>query len=409
MLDALCALALILLLSVLILSLGSLVEADTALLEKFDIDAGLRIRATTQRDFSTTTDSRTLLRNSKVGLYEVVGGESVFKVQVSVDELSRNKACQFSFFAPYREFVINSFPKSATPVDGLLFDTELFVVTDATSTFSDPDLFLFEKRVGSYELVSSIDTGYGSARLAYHGGLIHIAQNFASHQFDTVQYQNPDMPYIQEQIKLPGSAVARGKSIIRIGSYVYIGTTHNPDGPELFAYDVSGAGARLVDSLEIAGSVNDLASVNATIFVATTNALGELMSITLDTTTGAFIQKTNHDLARGSGSVRTLGVSTSTTLVGMTVGSNELKIVGYDGDVIIERDIDTTVDDVVSNGEGWIVAVNRVGEEIQVLDRELRTIHTISLGSRVKALRCHKNTVMIIFNNSQEIRMYSNS
>ena len=407
-LDALCALTVLLILFVLLVSLGSPVVMNTRLLERLDLDTSLRMSSASKDNFYTAHDPRAEFRSKILGLYEFVHDTEVFRVHVAVDELSRSKFCQFTFSKPYTVSLIREFPSSALPVDALLFDTDLFIATDATSTFSDPDLFQFKKERDRYELVSSIDTGYGSARLAYHQGLIHVAQNFASHQFDMVNYRSPQSPYIISQVKLLGSAVARGKSIIRIGSYVYIGTTHNPDGPELFAYDLSGEEVKFIDSLEIGGSVNDLASANQTIFAATTYRDGELMLIALDRATGEFKEVMYRDIARGSGSVRTLGVSAESILVGLTVGTNELKRVDHAGQVLIERDIDTTVDDVVTTNTGWIVAINRTGEEIQEINPSLDVLHTISLGSRIKALRCHKDELLVISNNSPEIRLYSN-
>lgn len=258
------------------------------------------------------------------------------------------------------------------PTSLVVRNDTIFITLDS-STSTDPDLLIFQKRNGTLELASQINNGPGFLSQRLIGNMLFVGNSSVTNQLLIYNISNIGNPVLVSNLKLlpptdeqtVGFQMAYQKSFLTLGLKKTIGA-------ELRLIDVSRAETpKEIAQFEVGSQINDVLLDDNYIFIATPKN-EEVEKLLFSTQNLTLTKVAGFDAPRGSGNGKSLDKIGNSIYLGRTVGDKELYVLQDNMQSVYASSslqIGWSIDDMLVVGDAIFLITPEGGGSLSVIKR----------------------------------------
>ncbi len=301
-----------------------------------------------------------------------------------------------------------SVPFNAQITDIISDPNHLYVSLNSTSS-SEKDFAVFDYNASStLSLIGSLNTGPGISAITRQKNFIFAANISALSQVQVISIADQFNPIVVSSLKLFSSSTATvsPSSISRYKNNIFLGMKKS-SFPEFSVIDTTNPYALVLkESHAFNSTVNTILSLGGKIFIGTPLS-NELSIFNIEPNLSEI---GGYDAPQGSGNGKSLTMENNMLFMGRTVGDKELFVLDVTDPAhptfVSSHDFNTSIDRLVVSGKYVFVGGYETGKELQIYsyqNKNLTLLKTFSLGSRITALSCERNTLFAGVDNPSRI------
>jgi lysophospholipase L1-like esterase len=167
---------------------------------------------------------------------------------------------------------------SAAANDVAIIDNYAYLVTDQNSV--GPELSIFDITTpSSPKLVGRLNITASVRKIVVQGTTAYLATSDSTRELLIVNVRTKNAPAVIGSFNAPGASSVSGAAVAAVGSTIYLATTENAAGPELYVLNTAATPVAVLGTFEVGGRTFDLDVVGARAYLGTSRSARELLVV----------------------------------------------------------------------------------------------------------------------------------